>query len=138
MKLWMLLILLGIRPAWLTDLDEAKEIAVKEEKLILLNFSGSDWCAPCIRQRKEIFGSADFADYAEKHLVLVNADFPRLKKNQLSSEQKAKNELLAERYNSKGIFPFTVLLNAKGEVIRSWDHISDVHTFLNQSAIAAR
>src|SRR3954471_17574529 len=97
-------------PAWLTDLDLAKSDAARRHEAILLSFSGSDWCIPCIRLHKQIFDSEDFTSYASEHLVLVNADFPRLKKNQLAKEQTAKNEAMADQYNQKGTFPLTVLL----------------------------
>src|SRR6185295_9772586 len=90
-------------------------------KLILLNFSGSDWCGPCIRLRKEIFESVLFKNLADNNLVLVNADFPRLKKNQLSKDQQKKNDKLADKYNPQGIFPYTVLLSSDAIIIKTWD-----------------
>jgi hypothetical protein len=62
-----------------------------------------------------------FGAYATEKLVLVRADFPRLKKNQLDKVQTAHNEALAEKYNQKGAFPLTLLLNAKGQVLKEWD-----------------
>ena len=56
-----------------------------------------------------------------ERLVLVRADFPRMAKNQLSAEQTSRNELLAEKYNHQGKFPFTVLLDASGKVLQEWD-----------------
>ena len=106
---------------WHYSLSEAKTIAHKEHKHLLVNFSGSDWCGPCIRLHKEIFGSSEFQAYASKELVLVNADFPRLKKNQLSVAQQKINDAIADQYNPKGIFPYTVLLNENGKVIKDWD-----------------
>ncbi len=106
---------------WLTDFEKAQEVAKQEQKLILLNFSGSDWCVPCIKMEKGIFESDAFKDYADDHLVLVNADFPRQKKNQLSDEQVKRNEALAERFNKEGKFPYTVLMDAKGKVLKQWD-----------------
>lgn len=106
---------------WENDFNTAKERASKEHKLILLNFSGSDWCIPCIRMHKQVFEDKAFIDYSEKNLVLLNADFPRLKKNQLSKEQQKKNDHLAEKYNSDGTFPMTLLLTAKGEVVAKWE-----------------
>ncbi len=106
---------------WGTDMEEAKKQAKDEHKYILLNFSGSDWCGPCIRLHKEIFGSDEFKTFADQKLVLVNADFPRLKKNQLSKEQQAKNDKLADKYNSQGNFPYTVLLNEEGKVVKAWE-----------------
>jgi len=63
-------------PGWINNLEDAKKLAKKEQKLILLNFSGSDWCIPCMRLKKEVFDSEAFTKYAANHLVLVNADFP--------------------------------------------------------------
>jgi thioredoxin-related protein len=106
---------------WVTDLEKAKKEAVASGKMIVLNFSGSDWCVPCIKMKKEIFANQAFTNYADANLVLVRADFPRLKKNKLSKEQTKANDALAAKYNKKGLFPFTVLLNAKGEVVKTWD-----------------
>ena len=106
---------------WWGNFKEAKEIAVKEHKMMLVNFSGSDWCGPCIRLRKEILESSTFEKYANDHLVLVRADFPRQKKNKLSKDQIKMNEELAERYNRDGKFPFTLLVNEDGKVIKTWD-----------------
>lgn len=106
---------------WHKSMDEAKMLAQKEHKHILLNFSGSDWCGPCIRLHKEIFDSEAFQQFAETNLVLVNADFPRLKKNQLSASQQKINDAIADQYNSKGSFPFTVLLNENGKVLKQWE-----------------
>ncbi len=105
---------------WGTDFETAQKTARDNNKLILLYFSGSDWCAPCIKTKRDYFANDRFETIAASHLVLVNADFPRLKKNQLPAPQIAKNEALAERYNKDGIFPLTVLTDANGKVIDSW------------------
>lgn len=114
-------ILLASSIGWDTDFENAKKKAEKEHKLILLNFSGSDWCIPCIRLHKEIFEASSFKNFADTSLVLLNADFPRLKKNKLTKDQQKKNDKLADKYNSQGIFPYTVLLNADGKIIKSWE-----------------
>jgi thioredoxin-related protein len=106
---------------WLGDFTAATSEAAKEDKLILINFSGSDWCGPCIRLRKEILESSTFEDYAKDHLVLVRADFPRQKKNQQDAAQVKRNEALADKYNPEGKFPFTLLVNKNGKVIKEWD-----------------
>jgi thioredoxin-related protein len=106
---------------WKTDFIKAQSEAKQSHKLMLLSFSGSDWCGPCIRLHKEIFGSEEFQKYAAENLVLVNADFPRLKKNQLPKEQVKQNEVLAEKYNKTGKFPFTVLLDENGKVVKEWE-----------------
>ena len=111
----------AVTPGWVSNLDDAKTKAKKEHKLVLLNFSGSDWCIPCMRMHQEIFNTAAFVDYAAANLVCVNADFPRRKKNQLSKEQQQLNDALAERYNKTGAFPYTVLMDADGKVLSAWD-----------------
>jgi thioredoxin-related protein len=107
-------------PQWQLNFDQAKTEAKAGRKHILLNFSGSDWCGPCIKLKKEVFESDGFLQYADKRLVLVRADFPRSAKNQLSKAQTAHNEALAERYNTEGDFPLTVLLDANGSVLKKW------------------
>ena len=106
---------------WQPSFEKAKEIAKNNHQLILLNFSGSDWCGPCIRMRKEIFDSETFSAMADSLLVLVNADFPRNKKNQPGKSVQAQNEMLADKYNTEGKFPLTVLLDENGNLIKSWD-----------------
>ena len=112
---------LSLPPHWHLNLQEAKTIAQKEHRHILLNFSGSDWCGPCILLRKEVFDDPSFSGFADTALVLVNADFPRSKKNQLSKEQQLLNDHLADEYNSQGKFPLTLLLNAEGKVLQTWE-----------------
>ena len=124
MRLFLIILFCSFLPStlnWETDIDKAKQRALLENKLILLNFSGSDWCGPCIRMHKEIFQSDAFEKFATENLVLLNADFPRLKKNQLSKELQKKNDLMADSYNQEGAFPLTLLLSAGGKVLKKWD-----------------
>ncbi len=113
--------LLSVSADWGLDFDKAKNEASQGHKYILLNFSGSDWCAPCIKLKKDIFEADAFKAYAADHLVLVRADFPRSKKNQPDKAQTARNEALAETYNAQGKFPLTLLLDASGKVVKVWD-----------------
>jgi len=110
---------------WLSDIEVAKKEAKSSGKLILVNFSGSDWCLPCMKLKKNVFEMETFIDYASSYLVLVNADFPRLTKNQPDKEQIKKNEALVEKYNPNGRFPFTLLLDADGKILREWDGYSN-------------
>jgi thioredoxin-related protein len=127
-------------PTWLKDLEQAKKISRESHKNILLNFSGSDWCGPCIKLEKEIFANQVFQQYADQHLVLVNADFPRLKKNQLDKKQTALNEKLAEEYNKAGAFPLTLLLDENGKVIKKWEGLpsKEAQSFIAQLQNAAK
>ena len=120
MKILLLSLLFLLPIQWEPSFENAKKTAKEKNQLILLNFSGSDWCAPCILLRKDFLESDTFTTFASDHLVLVNADFPRKKKNQGSPELIKRNEALAEQYNKGGAFPLTLLLNADGKVLKTW------------------
>ena len=107
----------GYSQNWKTNLEEAKNQAANENKNILVVFSGSDWCAPCMKLEKIVWKSDAFKTEAEKKWVLVRADFPKKKGNQLSKELTESNKLLAEKYNKGGSFPLVVLADKKGKVI---------------------
>jgi len=106
---------------WHVNMQEAMQLAQKEHRYILLNFSGSDWCGPCILLRRDVLDAPAFTAFADTTLVLVNADFPRMKKHQLSKEQQQQNDHLADQYNPQGKFPLTILLNANGKIIQQWE-----------------
>jgi thiol-disulfide isomerase/thioredoxin len=126
MKLITILLLFVLPIQWEPSFENAKKIAKEKHELILLNFSGSDWCGPCIMLRKDYLENDTFTKMANEHLLLVNADFPRKKKNIGTSEQIIRNEALAEQYNKGGAFPLTLLLNADGKVLKSWQGKPDV------------
>lgn len=126
MKIIALLLLLSLPMQWETDFENAKKIAKENHQLILLNFSGSDWCGPCIMFTKDYLNNEAFLAMAKDNLVIVNADFPRKKKNQLAETQVKKNEALAEKYNKEGQFPYTLLLDADGKVLKTWNGKPDV------------
>lgn len=113
-------------PTWQTNINDARAEAIKSHRLLLVNFSGSDWCSPCIQLKKNIFESEAFTTYASEKLVLVNADFPRQAKHKLSAEQKKLNESLAEKFDPQGKFPFTLLMTAEGKVLKEWEGLPDV------------
>ncbi len=102
---------------WQTDFKKAKELALKKNIPIILVFQGSDWCAPCIKLDKEIWSTQEFKNYAKDHFVMVQADFPKKKKNALPADQVEKNKMLAEQYNPNGYFPFVVKLDKDGKVL---------------------
>ena len=103
---------------WVLDMKTARKTASEENKNILLVFSGSDWCGPCIRLETEIWSSEAFMKYANENLVLLKADFPKKKANRLSAEQQGKNDQLAEKYNEQGAFPFVILMDQNGKILR--------------------
>jgi thioredoxin-related protein len=102
---------------WTTNFEEAKATAEKEGKTILLVFSGSDWCAPCIKLDKNVWQSEVFKTYANDKLILLRADFPKKKNNALPDDLRTANLALAEKYNKEGFFPLVVVLDKKGKVI---------------------
>ncbi len=111
---------------WQTNFNDAKIEASKSDKLILVNFPGSDWCLPCIQLRRTIFESESFQEYANEYLVLVNADFPRQNKHKLSNDQRKMNEDLAAKYNSEGKFPYTILMTADEKILKVWDGLPGI------------
>jgi thioredoxin-related protein len=105
---------------WEKDFAQAKVNAAQSNKLILLSFTGSDWCGYCQDMHKYIIGNKSFLNYASQNLILVNADFPNKKRNKLPTIQANKNKALAAIYNPRGVFPVTVLLNANGQELKRW------------------
>ncbi len=99
---------------WMTDAAKAQEQARAENKLVLMDFTGSDWCPWCFKLRDEIFNTPEFKEYAKSNLVLVEVDFPRRKA--ISDEQKRANQALAEKYAIEG-YPTVVILNGGGEQV---------------------
>ena len=108
---------IGLAQDWQTDFEEAKKIATEQDKNIIIVFSGSDWCAPCIKLDKNIWQSEVFKKEAAEEWVLVKANFPRKKANELSKEQTEHNRKLAEKYNIEGSFPLVVILDKNGKVL---------------------
>ena len=94
---------------WQTNLDKAIEQAKAENKSVLVEFTGSDWCPPCIAMRKNVFTKKEFIDEASKKFVLVELDFPKG-----DEELAEKNQPLAEKYKIDG-FPTVVLLDDEGK-----------------------
>lgn len=99
---------------WETDYKSAVAKAKKENKQLLLNFTGSDWCGWCIRLDKEVFSKEQFQEYAKENLVLVKLDFPRNKV--ISEAEKAQNYSLQDKYKVKG-YPSIILLNPAEKLI---------------------
>ena len=100
---------------WMTDFEKAKAKAKADNKHILIDFSGSDWCGWCIKLDKEVFSQQAFKDYAEDNLVLVLADFPR-DKSKLSEEVQKQNDKLAKEFAVRG-FPTVFILSPEGETV---------------------
>jgi thioredoxin-related protein len=104
--------------AWQTDYKKAQEDAKTNHRLLLVDFTGSDWCGYCIRFNREILSKAQFKDYASKNLVLLEIDFPRAKQQSVTLRQQ--NERLAQEYQIEG-FPTIVVLNGDGHKVWRFD-----------------
>ena len=94
---------------WTTNLEAAFAKAKKENKNVLVEFTGSDWCPPCIQMRKNVFSKKEFSSAASKDFVLVELDFPNA-----NAALREKNEPYADKYRIEG-FPTVILFDAGGK-----------------------
>ena len=85
---------------WHTDMNKAVELSMKEDKPILLFFTGSDWCGWCIKLVREVYSKEEFNTWANKNVILVDIDFPRKKK--LSEDLQKQNRRLQQMFGVQG------------------------------------
>ena len=101
---------------WQTDYEQALATAKAAKKCVLLDFTGSDWCGPCIQMKKVVFSKAAFLNYANTNLVLVEIDYPRVKT--LPEKITKQNERLMHQYGiDKSGYPTVILLNPDGKIL---------------------
>jgi thioredoxin-related protein len=98
---------------WMTDLEAAKAKAAAENKVVLVDFTGSDWCGWCIRLRKAVLDTPEFEAYAKDKFVLMEVDLPQNPK--FDPALRARNEKIAEQYGVSG-FPTIMVLTPQGEL----------------------
>ncbi len=98
---------------WLTDFNTAKSQAAQQNKDILINFTGSDWCGYCIRMRKDVLEQPEFSTYAADKFVLLEVDIPR---RPIPPEERDRRISLCRQYDVTG-FPTFLVLNAEGEIL---------------------
>jgi protein disulfide-isomerase len=103
---------------WLDDYKKAQEEAKAGNKILLLNFTGSDWCGWCIKFDRDVLSKPQFKEYARNNLVLVELDFPRVKTQ--SAELQKQNRQLAQQYEVVG-FPTIIALNSDGQKLWEYD-----------------
>lgn len=99
---------------WHTSLPTAQAKAKEGSKLVLLDFTGSDWCGWCKKLNKEIFQTPEFTEYAKKNLELVEVDFPQRKKQ--TPDLKRANQALQAKYGVQG-YPTLIILNSAGKKV---------------------
>ncbi len=100
---------------WETDFEQAKEISTKQNKPILVYFTGSDWCPPCKLLKKDFFETPKFKERS-KNMVLLMVDIPR-RIDIITPEQKKKNLEMVRTYNTDGSYPTLVALNGVGDIL---------------------
>ena len=114
---------------WVNDFNQAKAIAKKEHKPILIFFTGSDWCGLCKMLEKDFFSSDKFKEIANNKLVLYKANFPR-RTDLVSLKQKKINEELDKKYSKsrgKRVFPTIVITDANGKEISFLESYNYIH-----------
>lgn len=104
----------GDKMEWMTNFKAAQELAKKENKILFLSFSGSDWCSWCMKLDAEVLDTPEFQAWVKRNAVPVKLDFPR--KAVLSEALRAQNETLARYYGVEG-FPTVVLAGTDGREI---------------------
>jgi|SRR5665213_2267621 len=100
--------------AWLTDLPKAEAQAKAENKIVLMDFTGSDWCSWCIKFKQEVLDTPEFQAYAAKNVVLVELDYPQKKVQ--ADDLKKTNASLKDHYKIDG-YPTLVVLDKAGKEI---------------------
>ena len=101
---------------WQTDYEQALATAKATRKFVLLDFTGSDWCGPCIEMKRTVFSKPAFLNYAKQHLVLVEVDYPRGKA--LPEKTKKQNDHLLHQYDiEKSGYPTVILLDPDGKAL---------------------
>ncbi len=94
---------------WHTDLNKAIELSKKENKPMMLFFTGSDWCGWCVKLKKEVFSQSEFKQWAQDNVILVEVDFP--KTTAQSEELKTQNRMLQQQFVVRG-YPTCFFVNA--------------------------
>ncbi len=102
------------KDGWSEDYEKSLAQAKADKKLVLMDFTGSDWCGWCIKLDKEVFSQAEFTDYAKSNLVLVELDYPRSKEQ--TKELKEQNAKLQKEFKIQG-YPTIIVLNSEGKKV---------------------
>ena len=100
---------------WETDYSKAKLKAEKQEKPLLIFFTGSDWCGPCKKLVSDFFETEKFKNITKKKFVLYEADFPR-NRDLVSKKQRSDNNSLKIKYDIQA-YPTVILISSNGDVI---------------------
>lgn len=107
---------------WYTDYNLALSLAKDSDKNILMYFTGSDWCAPCIQLKDDLFATSEFKNLS-KNYVLVYIDIPR-RDDVVSMEQKAHNKEVFKKFNKSGVFPLFLAISPSGKILDEYSGYS--------------
>jgi uncharacterized protein YyaL (SSP411 family) len=108
---------------WHNDLAVAQAEARAINRPLVVVFSGSDWCPPCVTYEREVFAQPAFAAYAQGNLVLAHFDYPRQAQNQPSPAQARRNKEAAALLNREGDFPLAVVVSPRGQILAKTGYI---------------
>ncbi len=112
--------LIQLSPTWESNYDVAKQRSIKESKIILIHFVHKSDDAKNVKLEKESFETSEFATYANNHLVLLKIDLGV--DQTISEKQFSHNSIIRERYNTASVTPFTVISDAEGKVLKTWNY----------------
>ncbi|MFN7562312.1 MAG: thioredoxin family protein [Prosthecobacter sp.] len=115
------------KSGWEDNYDKALAEAKETNKLVLLDFTGSDWCGWCMKLDEEVFSKSDFKKYAKANLVLVELDYPRGKSQ--TKKLKEQNAALKSKFGISG-YPTLIVVDAEGKEQARWGGYSK--TFLDE------
>lgn len=105
---------------WHTSYKAATAAAKKQKRLILADFTGSDWCSWCIKLKKEVFNTPEFKKWAAENVVLLELDYPKKKKQ--DAELKKQNAKLAKKYGIRA-YPTILFLDADGKKVAKMSYM---------------
>lgn len=105
---------------WMSDMKLAGEKAEAEDKLLLVEFTGSDWCRYCVIQKKNVLNKPEFATWVEKHCVAVEIDVPHDASIVGGAEKKEANQKICEEYGIRS-FPSIMLMSPEGVLIGGYN-----------------
>ncbi|HBJ87954.1 MAG TPA: thioredoxin family protein [Verrucomicrobiales bacterium] len=105
------------KTGWDDDYEKSLAKAKEDQKMVLLDFTGSDWCGYCIKLDEEVFSKSAFKKFAKENLVLVELDYPRGKN--LPKKTKEQNDGLKGKYGING-YPTIILLDSEGKEAARW------------------